>query len=132
VTWQDHLWHASSKNCTDALTSKVSFNKPRPHWIFAFNHLVFVTSWDLKGRTPIGPNLGTRPTEVRKPIHGGLEAASHQASHQTELGEKMQMSPNGPRPTCSGNNSGHLDLLVRSGSRAMPTKSPLRRGQRAT
>ena len=38
-----------------------------------------------------------RPIEVRRPAHKGLEAASR----QTELGEKTQMSPSGPRPIYS-------------------------------
>ena len=38
-----------------------------------------------------------QPTGVRRPALEGLEAALH----QTEPGEKMQMSPSGPRPICS-------------------------------
>ena len=37
-----------------------------------------------------------RSTEVRRPAHEGLEAASC----QTEPGEKKRMSPSGPRPIC--------------------------------
>ena len=37
-----------------------------------------------------------RLTRVRRMAHEGLEATSH----QTELGEKMQMSPSGPHPVC--------------------------------
>jgi hypothetical protein len=54
------------------------------------------------------PNSGTPPTEVRRPVRGGLEATSR----QTKPGEKMQMSPSGPCLTCLGSNSGHLNLLV--------------------
>ena len=36
-----------------------------------------------------------RSTGVRRPTHKGLEAASH----QTELGEKMQMRPERPSPS---------------------------------
>ena len=38
-----------------------------------------------------------RPTRVQRPTHKGLEAASR----QIEPGEKMQMSPSGPRLVCS-------------------------------
>jgi hypothetical protein len=76
----------------------------------------------------MGPDSGTRPTEVQRLVHGGQEATSR----QMEPGEKTQMSPSGPRLTYSGSNSGHLDLIVQSGPRAMPTESPSRRGQRAT
>ena len=38
-----------------------------------------------------------RPTGVQRPTHEGLEAASH----QTELGEKTQISPSGLRLTRS-------------------------------
>ena len=37
-----------------------------------------------------------RLTRVRRPAHEGFDATSH----QTEPGEKMQMSPSGPRPVC--------------------------------
>ena len=36
----------------------------------------------------------SRPTEAQRPAREGIEAASR----QTELGEKTQMSPSGPRP----------------------------------
>ena len=49
-------------------------------------------AWGLK---PPDPNSGIRPIEVRSPAHKGLEVASH----QTETGEKTQMSPSGLRPT---------------------------------
>ena len=38
-----------------------------------------------QGLKPPDPNSGIRPTEVQRPAHEGLEAASH----ETEPGEKM-------------------------------------------
>ena len=51
-----------------------------------------------------------RPTEVRRPAHKGLEAASR----QIEPGEKTQMSLERPSPSLPQSRQGHLNLLVRS------------------
>ena len=47
-------------------------------------------AWGLE---PPNPNSGIQLTGVRRPSRKGLEAASH----QIELGEKTQKSPNDPR-----------------------------------
>ena len=63
-----------------------------------------------------------RPTGVRRPAHEGLEAASH----QTELGEKKQMSPVRPSPSLPPKQTGS--------SQPLPNPQNLHRrgGQRAT
>ena len=63
-----------------------------------------------RGLEPPDPNLGIRPTEVRRLAHKGLEATSH----QTEPGEKMNMSLERPSPSPLQSRQGHLNLLVRS------------------
>ena len=50
---------------------------------------------EARGLEPPDPNSGIQLTGVRRPSRKGLEAASH----QIELGEKTQMSPNGLRST---------------------------------
>ena len=49
---------------------------------------------EARGLEPPDPNSGIQLTRVRRLAHEGLEATSH----QTEPGEKTQMSPSGLRP----------------------------------
>ena len=52
---------------------------------------------EARGLEPSDPDLGIRPTDVRRPTREGLEATLR----QTEPGEKTQMSPSGLRSTHS-------------------------------
>ena len=63
-------------------------------------HEIWPTPTDphrAQGLEPPDPNSGIQQTRVQTLAREGPKATSR----QTELGEKTQMSPSGPRPICS-------------------------------